>query len=86
MIIYKTKTIKNGLVIIGGDCQKTFRDIKKISMSKKNAEKVFKVNLKGRTYNITESLGEVEISFSEPDNCFGWLERISEKEFLKRCA
>ena len=84
MIKYKTKIIKNDLIIINNK-GRTLNDNKEIIMSKKNAEKVFKVNLKGRNYSISNNFGDVEITFYNKGNIFGWLERISEKEFLKRC-
>jgi hypothetical protein len=54
---------------------------------KKMVEKIFDVGLEDRTWNI--SLGglhptEVEISFYDKDNCFGYVERIPIAEFVQR--
>lgn len=60
------------------------KDLIEIKMDAKTAQKVFGVNLTGREYSIIMYENIVEISFHDPHVVFGWLERISIFEFIKR--
>lgn len=61
-------------------------DLIYITMTRKNAEKVFNVNLQNREYYICADEKNVEITFNDKNNCCGWVERISLYQFLFRCS
>lgn len=53
-------------------------------MKKSHVEKIFHVNLDDREWDIKAQGEEIEVSFNETDNVFGWIERIKISEFMAR--